>query len=65
MDKFLFYKELSNGEYIVVNDLSQSKAKRLYNQALKDVNVVSSGWELIRAPLSLSNVLKLKKGNLV
>jgi len=65
MDKFLFYKELSNGEYIVVNDLSQSKAKRLYNQALKDINVVSSGWELIRAPLSLSNVLKLKKGNLV
>ncbi len=64
---FMFYKELVDGQYIVVSNISKTKAKRLYDEALKDFGDVvrGCGWELMLEPLTLSQQVKLKKGGII
>ena len=65
-NKFLFYKELYDGTYIVETNLSKTKAERLYKEALKSfgVDIKATGWEQVLEPLSLSQQIKFKKGGL-
>lgn len=63
---FMFYKELVDGQYIVVSNISKTRAKRLYDEALKDFGDVvrGCGWEQMLEPLSLSQEKKFKKAGI-
>lgn len=63
-NKFLFYKEYHDGTYVVVDNLTRTKAKSLYNAALKDwgdLELKGCGWEEVQNPLTLSQQIKYKK----
>ena len=64
--KFLFYKELKDGQYIVETGLSKTKAQKLYKEALKDFGYTVSGcgWEQVMEPLTLSQQIKFQKGGI-
>ena len=60
----MFYKEFLDGTYVVVENLSKVKAKRLYKEALNDwtdLELKGCGWEEVQNPLSLSQQIKFKK----
>ena len=63
-NKFLFYKEFYDGSCVVIDNLSKTKAKSLYNQALKDwadLELKGCGWEEVQTPLTLQQQIKYKK----
>ena len=64
---FIFFKELVDGQYIVMKSLSKTKARSLYNEALKDFGDVvrACGWEQALEPLSLSQQIKFKKAGIL
>ncbi len=66
MKNYLFYKEMANGDYVVLNNLSKTKAERLYKEALKSFgsDIKGCGWEQVLEPLSLSQQIKFKKGGI-
>ena len=55
-----------DGEYIVIDKLSKTKAERLYKETLKNfpATVKGCGWEEVLEPLSLSQQIKFKKGGM-
>ncbi len=67
MKNFLFYKEYKDGRYYVESDISMTRAKKLYKEALKDFgyDITSTGWEQLQEPLMPSQVVKLKKGGVI
>lgn len=62
-NKFLFYKEYHDGSYFVLDNLSKTKAKSLYNQTLKDwdLELKGCGWEEVQEPLTIQQQIKYKK----
>ena len=64
---FLFYKEFHDGSMVVIDNLSKTKASRLYKEALEDwsdLELKGCGWEEKLEPLSLSQEIKYKKSGL-